>query len=152
MDETTLPADFNGVFTFTNWTSEDFEARWDSVHYTFPALKTTPLIIPSATPEQVQSIRKKFALELALKVWHNSDKFLKMQDVPAGGTPPLYTDSDIAPFVQKCLEPLEIGQAKVKVEARKEPSTRKDSKGKAVTQVFGLDDGVSLVGEGTVVG
>ncbi len=109
-----LPADFDGVFRFTNFTDRDFKARWNSIEYTFPAQKSTPMIIPGATPEEVQSIRKKFARELAEREFYDTPKFIKMNDVPMGGTPALYTDSDLAPFIQRCLEPLPIAQAVMK--------------------------------------
>lgn len=138
-----LPADFDGTFRFTNFTDDDFKARWDNIEYTFPAMKTTPMIIPSATPEQVQSIRKKFAKELAVQEWYKTDKFNRMNAHTPGGRPALYTDSDIAPFAQKCLEPLPIAQATIKVLPKEDESRfRKDRKGRNVTRV--LDEGESL--------
>ncbi len=138
-----LPSDFDGVFRFTNYTNEDFVAKWNNIAYTFPASKTSPMIIPNATPEEVQSIRKKFAKELAVKVWYGTAKFKSMNDVPPGGTPALYTDSDIAPFVQRCLEPLPIAQA-VATPLPKDSADnyRKNSKGRPITRV--LEEGESL--------
>lgn len=151
-NETTVP-EFDGVFRFTNWTDKDFTSKWDSVEYTFPALKTVPLLIPNATPEQVQSIRKKFALDLATEIFYNSDKFksmdLTVEQSQANMVPALYTDKDIAPYVQRCLEPLPIAQVKTKAVAGKDVNLSRDEKGKVVTRV--LDDGESLVGNGQVV-
>ena len=69
-----------------------------------------------------------------------------MDNVPAGGIPALYTDSDIAPFVQKCLEPLPLAQAKAKVLPRDDENRyTKNSKGKPVTRV--LTEGESLTSQ-----
>ena len=134
----TLPAEYDGVFRFTNFTNEDFKAKWANIEYTFPAMKTTPMIIPSATPEEVQSIRKKFAKELATVEWYKTPKFVGMNTLTPGGTPALYTDSDLAPFIQNCLEPLPVAQAKVKVLPMSfdEKNMRQDEEGKPVTRVL----------------
>lgn len=110
-----LPEDFDGVFRFTNFTEQEFTAKWNNIEYMFPPMKTTPMIIANATPEEVQHIRKKFAKELAVKVFYESDKFKFMNDKERGQVPALYTDSDIAPYVQRCLEPLPIAKATVTV-------------------------------------
>jgi hypothetical protein len=112
MENNVLPSEFNGVFYFTNFTDRDFKAKWNSVEYTFPAMKSTPMIISGASPEDVQVIRKKFARELATEVWYSTDKFKYMDSPDRGQRPATYTDSDLAPFIQKCLEPLPIGQVK----------------------------------------
>lgn len=104
-----LPVDFDGVFRFTNFTDADFKARWNKIEYTFPAMKTTPIIIPGATPEEVQNIRKKFAKELAESEFYKTDKFKRLDDKINGANPATYTESDLAPFIQKCLEPLPVG-------------------------------------------
>ncbi len=149
--ENILPADFDGVFRFTNFTKEDFTARWGGIEYTFPAQKTTPMVIPGATPEEVQYIRKKFAKELALREFYDTKKFKTMNNVPPGGTPALYTDSDLAPFIQRCLEPLPIAQATMKAVPRIADDTnfRKDEEGNNVTQI--LDKKKSLLQEGAGV-
>lgn len=113
-DINALPVDFDGVFRFTNFTDRDFKARWNSIEYTFPAQKSTPMIIPGATPEEVQTIRKKFARELAEREFYETPKFVHMNAPVPGGTPALYTDGDLAPFIQKCLDPLPIAQATIK--------------------------------------
>ena len=137
-EENILPADFDGVFKFTNFTDEDFTAMWDKVAYTFPANKTSPMIIGGATPKEVESIRKKFARELAVREWYKTPKFIRMNAPIVGtGNPALYTDSDIAPFSQRCLEPLPIAPTK----AVKLPSD-KDSNYSESTQI--IDKNVSL--------
>lgn len=146
-----LPEDFDGIFRFTNFTDTEFKARWNSVEYTFPALKTTPMIIAGATPEEVQSIRKKFAKELAIQVFYGTSKFEGMQSQGKnGGTPPLYTESDLAPFIQRCLEPLPVGSAKAKALPKDDGSRlRKDDEGNPVSRV--LKTGESLIKEGTPI-
>lgn len=155
-DRNALPADFDGIFRFTNFTDSDFVARWGNVEYTFPALKTTPMIIPAATPEEVQNIRKKFAKELAEREFYKSEKLKTLEaQTPIGSVgsfrmAAVYTDNDLKPFIQKCLEPLPIAQATVRVLPREDESKfRKDEEGKNVTQV--LDKKKSLLGEGSGV-
>lgn len=111
-----LPADFDGTFRFTNWTDRDFTSKWGGKEYIFPALKTTPMIILSATPYEIQNIRKKFAKELAEREFFLSPKYTKLDSMnqnPArsGGISSAvgYNPGELEPFVQKCLEPLPIG-------------------------------------------
>ncbi len=144
--ENVLPKDFDGTFKFTNYTDSDFTARWNSIEYTFPALKSVPIVIPNATPLEVQNIRKKFAKELAIREWYKTPKFQGMNNVPMGGTPALYTDSDIAPFVQRCLEPLPLGHTTSKaVEKNEDSKFTTDAKGRKRTRV--LDPNESLMGQ-----
>lgn len=142
-----LPADFDGVFRFTNYTDHEFRARWNSVEYVFPSLSTVPMIIPGATPEDVQHIRKKFAKELAVAQFYESDKFKRLNAHVPGGIPALYTDSDIAPFVQRCLEPLPLAQAKITILPKdSEENYRKDRKGRNVTRVLDKDESLLTKG------
>jgi len=151
--ENVLPKDFDGTFRFTNYTDREFKARWNSVEYTFPPMKTTPMIIADATPLEVQNIRKKFAKELATQEWFKTPKFegmntshLDKTGQPTGGMPALYTDKDIAPFVQRCLEPLPLAQAKIEVIKTDDSSKfTKDNKGRPRTRV--LQDGESLMAQ-----
>lgn len=146
-----LPRDFDGVFRFTNFTDSDFKAKWGGLEYKFPAKKTSPMIIPGATPEEVQHIRKKFAKELAIIVFYDTPKFDSMNKHIPGGVPALYTDADLAPFIQRCLEPLPISQvtAQVTHKDNTEDNLRKDRKGKNVTKV--LDESESLLQQGSGV-
>lgn len=141
-----LPGDFDGTFRFTNGRDTEFKARWNSVEYTFPPMKTTPIIIPTATPLEIQSIRKKFAREWAIEEWYKTPKFIGMNAHVPGGTPALYTDSDLMPLIQKCLEPLPIAQAKIEViKTDNDSKFTKDQKGRPRTRVLG--DGESLVSQ-----
>ena len=113
--EQVLPEDFDGTFRFTNDSDEDFVGRWDSKEYVFPARTTSPITIFNATPLEIQQIRKKFAKDWATEMFYSSDKFKYMNDKERGQTPALYTESDLAPFIQMCLEPLPIAQATTRV-------------------------------------
>lgn len=146
----TVPMDFDGVFRFTNGTDEDFTAKWNNIEYTFPANKTSPLIIPNETQEGIQSIRKKFANELGVREFFKSQKGTAMESRAAGPRPALYTDADIAEYVQRCLEPLPIEQAKTRiVKEDLEAVFKKDKRGQPLTRAIDLDD--SLIQDGSVV-
>lgn len=146
-----LPADFDGVFRFTNSSDQEFKARWGGIEYTFPAAKTIPLIIPGATPEEVQHIRKKFAGEWALNEFAKTDKFKKLNEHIPGGHPAPYTESDLAPFIAKCLEPLPLAQAAMRMIPKDNDNFRKDDDGHNVTTVIeGKSQGkLSLTGKGS---
>ncbi len=147
-DNNVLPVDFDGVFRFTNFTDEVFTAKWGGIEYIYEPQSTTPMVISNATPEEIQHIRKKFARELAIVVFYKTPKFVGMNATQPGGVPALYTDSDLAPFIQRCLEPLPISapRAKAVPQTLNEDQLRKDNKGKNVTKV--LEDGDSLTENG----
>ncbi len=149
----TLPADFDGIFRFTNPSDEDFVAKWDNREYIFPANSTSPMVIRNATPEEVQQIRKKFAQDLAEREFFKSEKLKKMEasELLPDGTPRftsfkkagLYSiDSDLAPYIQRCLEPLPISHALVR-EVEREDITdkmaRDERSGELVTDVIDRD-------------
>lgn len=146
-----LPENFDGTFPFTNYTDHDFVDYWNSVKYTFPAHSTVNLIIPDESPLGVQEIRKKFARNLAVKVFYDTDTYkIREGEAPMGSgkIPAIFTDADLAPYVQKCLEPLPKSQARLeKVEIdQTEKKMRRDSKGKRVTKV--VQDGEDLMNGG----
>ena len=145
-----LPEDFDGVFKFTNHTDEDFTAKWNKVEYTFPANKTSPMIM-NFTPVEIQSIRKKFARELATREFMKSNKFKEMNVHTPGGTPPTYTDTELTEFIQKCLVPLPIAQAKAKATKSKpiEDINSRDEEGELRTTV--LNEKKSLIKEGSTI-
>lgn len=121
--EKTLPADFDGVFRFTNWTDEDFVGVWGKKGYLFPARKTSPMVIPDHSPIEIQHIRKKFAKDLGELAYYNDKKGgyknMMKQERNTDGSPKLnsihqagsYTIDDLAPYIQRCLEPLPISKA-----------------------------------------
>lgn len=110
-NDMTLPVGFDGVFRFTNFTDRDFAAKWNNVEYTFPAMSTSPMVILGEMPENVQHIRKKFAKELAEREFYSTEKFKYMNAPERGERPAIYTDADLEPFIQRCLEPLPIAHA-----------------------------------------
>jgi len=119
--EPILPEDFDGVFKFTNWTEEDFVGKWGSKEYKFPALATSPMIIPDHSPIEIQHIRKKFAKDLAEREFFKSQQYssLHKQERNSDGSPRLnsiqqagtYSIETLTPFIQKCLEPLQNARA-----------------------------------------
>lgn len=117
-----LPADFDGVFRFTNWTDQEFIGVWGKKEYHFAPNTTSPMIIPEHSPLEIQAIRKKFAKDLAEREFFRSDKYELMRNAEGAmgnrtmsgiqqATP--YTDADLAEYTQKCLRPLEIKRADV---------------------------------------
>ena len=123
--EATLPVDFNGVFTFTNWSDEDFVGRWGSKDYLFPAEASSPMLMPEFSPVEVQHIRKKFAKDLAereffkttnykrlLKQERNDDGSVRLNGMHSAGT---YSLDELATLIQHCLKPLQVKKAEVKI-------------------------------------
>ena len=118
-----LPEDFDGTFRFTNWTDEDFVGKWGSKEYRFPARTTSPIIITSATPLEIQQIRKKFAKDLAEREFGKSQEYQKFmsQEKNSDGSPRLnsihqaasYSIETLTPYIQKCLEPLSLARATI---------------------------------------
>lgn len=121
--ETVLPEDFDGTFRFTNWTDEDFIGKWGSKEYRFPAGTTSPIVMTNQTPLEIQSIRKKFAKDLAEREFFKSQQYAKFasQEKNSDGSARLnsihmagtYSLDTLAPFIQRCLEPLQVSKAEV---------------------------------------
>lgn len=143
---TVLPEDFNGTFYFTNASDEDFTALWGGKAYTYPAKKTTPMIIYNATPLEVQNIRKKFAKEYAEREFFKSERAKQMTAVErTNGVPSLnsihqanvYSDNELKAYIQQCLEPLEIAKPIVQevVKENIEDRLTRDEDGEINTQI-----------------
>lgn len=118
--EATLPENFDGTFWFTNPTKEEFVGIWGKKEYHFAPETTSKMIMPDYTPLEVQHIRKKFAKDLAEREFFKSqsyESFRSQEGSPNNRTmsgihqAATYTLGDLTPFIQKCLEPLEIAQA-----------------------------------------
>lgn len=130
-----METEFDGVFKFTNASKEDFKVMWNSKEYTFPAESTCPLIIPNESQENIQNIRKKFALKYAQREFDKSTEGKKIAKEGAKHfSPATYNETILEPFVQQCLAPLPITTAKV-VEVKK------------VKTQF-IDNGTAIIGEG----
>lgn len=114
----TNPNYLNGTFYFSNSDKEDFVALWNNVEYIFPAETCSPMIIPGVTPEEMQTIRKRFALKWAQQQWYGGKDYKKMNKA-GGRIPAIPSDKVYEPYIQMCLNPLPIKQARVQ-EAPKE--------------------------------
>lgn len=122
--------DFDGVFRFTNATDEDFTALWNNKEYLFVAGKTSPIIIPNESLENIQEIRKRWAYQLATREFYRG----KIKDVAGNtytklnkmgnGLPPTFDQKILEPMIETCLKPLPIVQAKVKEVVKREPKFR----------------------------
>lgn len=147
-----LPVSFTGTFYFTNFTKDEFTAKWNNVAYMFPPLKTSPMLM-NESPSVIQHIRKKFARELAIECYYQHRDFkalTKKNDGIGGGAShgALYSEMDLAPFIQRCLEPLPAASVKTRVLPKDtEDNYKKNAKGKNVTRV--LDPDESLLGQGS---
>jgi hypothetical protein len=139
LTQPTVPQVFDGRFFFTNPYKDDFTGRWNGTDYTFAAGTSSPLIIMDATPLEIQSIRKKFAKELGLREFYKSKAYKAMDNKKFGVTPPTYAEADIAPYIQRCLEPLPISTAKITTHAKKDPVLKTDARGKKVIKVLGAE-------------
>lgn len=161
--DTTLPEDFDGIFRFTNRDTEEFTAMWDGKSYTFPPKSTSPLIIVSESPLGIQSIRKKFAREWALKMFFAGKKFDKVdgtlyeslaKEERNNNMPTMnsihqartYSESDLAPLIQMCLEPLPTARAKVAIDPKVpvEEKLTKDEEGEIVTRAVKTKEDLKL--------
>jgi len=121
--EETLNPNFEGIFYFTNPTSKDYTHLWNNKEYTFPAMKTVPLIIPTETLEATQEIRKRFAYDLALADFYGGQEYkrlVKIGNATPSGTPVMFNDKVLEPMIELCLKPLEKSVAKVKAVKEKE--------------------------------
>ena len=120
--EDTLPEDFNGVFPFTNWSEEDFIGVWGKKEYRYPALSTSPMILPEYSPLEIQHIRKKFAKDLAEREFFKAQEYKTLSGQE--GTPgnrtmnsihqaATYSLDTLTPFIQKALQALPVSKAVV---------------------------------------
>lgn len=122
--ESVLPKDFDGVFKFSNPSTEDFVGVWSKKEYLFPAGTMTVLMIPEHSPLEVQHIRKKFARDLAEREYYKSKQYEHARSregtrskngmiQPTGqgmSHAGAYTLKDLEPYIQKCLEPLPLSE------------------------------------------
>ncbi len=103
----------NGVLYFSNTGDEDFKVLWNNIEYVFPASSRSPMLIPGVTPEELREIRKRFAVKWATDEWFKSKEYKKM--VKDGGRIPAIPNEKVfEPFIQMCLNPLPVKEAKSK--------------------------------------
>lgn len=106
---------FDGVFRFTNSSDEDFKFMWNNKEYTFPAKSTTPMIMPQFSSEEIQSIRKKAAYKYAVREFAKSKEGIKIaKEAAKHFSPAVYDEKVLQPFIDSCLQPLPVGEMKVK--------------------------------------
>jgi len=105
---------------FTNPTKKDRKYLWNNKEYTFPAESTVPLVIPTETLENIQEIRKRFALRMAEERVYEGEitpggyNYNKMKEM-GNGMPPTFDPKILEPFIEECLKPLAVKRAEVKV-------------------------------------
>lgn len=154
--DTILPEDFTGVFHFTNSSDEDFTGVWGGKEYLFPAMTTSPMVIPEHSPLEVQYIRKKFAKDLAEREFYNSDSYKKLmaQERNSDGSVRLngihsagtYSLDQLTQYIQKCLEPLPLSKALV-TEIQKphiEDFLSKNDAGEFNTTSYGMKETIDV--------
>lgn len=136
-------------FPFTNRSDEEFVGTWGKKAYTFKAMTTTPMLgmIHDATPLELQGIRKKFAKDWAtLQFFKKEGRVLEGQERNPDGSPRFnsihmarsYTDSDLAPYIQMCLEPMPESDAIVEEVqgVSLEETLNRDEEGNLVTEAI----------------
>lgn len=128
---TELPKDYKGTLHFTNFSDEDFTAKWDNVAYTFPAKSTVPLQIATASPIQTFNIRMMFAKQLADREFRKSARAgtlnKKNEGVQSIHAAVSYTETELDSYINQCLKPLPITEVRtetVETEGVKRPKAR----------------------------
>lgn len=126
-----LPKDYTGTLHFTNFSDEEFQAKWNNVVYTFPLKSTVPLFIPTASPIETFNIRTMFAKQLADREFRKSKKAgdlnKKNEGAQSLAAAVSYTENELDAYIKKCLDPLPITEVKtetVEPEGRKRPQAR----------------------------
>lgn len=137
--------DFSGVFYFTNPTKNERKYLWNNREYSFPPESTVPLVILSEPLENIQEIRKRFALRMAWErffegeVLPTGQDYNKMKEM-GGGMPPTIDEKLLEPFVAECLKPLPIRKGTVRP-----GKSIDDEKNYKSTKAIGKDDNPSYV-------
>lgn len=130
---------FDGVFKFTNASDEDFIARWNNKDYIFPAQTTCPMIISGESPENIQNIRKKWALKWAQREFFKSKEGKNIEKVASKQfIPATYDEKLLEPFIQQCLSPLPLSSTIVK-DAPKQ-------------NLHFIEGGTAIIGDGSSLG
>lgn len=159
--DTTLPEGFTGTFYFTNYSKEDFVAKWGGKEYTFPAETTSPMIIPEHSPLEIQQIRKKFAKDLAEREFYKSKGYqvLAKQEGTQGNRTmnsihqaAAYSIETLTPFIQKALEPLPVSQAIVRAapKVRLEERLSRNEDGELSSAAVKSDKDLESLAKGTM--
>lgn len=115
--------DFGGVYYFTNPTNVPRTYLWNNKEYTYEPESRSPMIISNESLENIQEIRKRFAYRMAQERLYEGEpvkdvkgnvvfEYAKAKEM-GGGLPPTFEDKILEPFIQECLQPLEIKKAGV---------------------------------------
>ena len=156
-----LPENFDGLVRFTNWSDEDFQAKYNSKEYTIPANSTVVIspLMPERSPLELLNVCKKFALDLATREWGKTQWYkdqLKRERNPDGSPRAQWSfsgastysidDPKFAELIEKGLYIYKTAKATISESQRPKLEERlsKDNKGrlnsKAVEQGAGLQD------------
>jgi hypothetical protein len=155
-----LPENFDGLVRFTNWSDEDFTAKYNSKEYLIPANSTVVLspLMPDRSPIELLNICKKLALDLATREWGKTqwykDQLKRERNVDgsprgygmSGASTYSIEDPKFAALIEKGLYVYPTAKAKIsdmprpKLEERlsRDPEGRLNTK--AVKQGAGLQD------------
>ena len=120
------PADFDGVFRFTNATQEDFTALWNNKEYLFPKTSTCPMIIEGETLESIQEIRKRFAMKLAQREYFKTKGFQKIANGNGKSVLSSINAEELQKYIDQCLEPLPVASVVV---TKKKTDSEKNYRG-----------------------
>lgn len=155
-----LPENFDGLVRFTNWSDEDFTAKYNSKEYLIPANSTVVIspLMPEFSPLILLNICKKFALDLATREfgktqWYK-DQLKRERNVDgsprgygmSGASTYSIDDPKFAELIEKGLYIYKTAKATISESQRPKLEERlsKDNKGrlnsKAVEQGAGLQD------------
>lgn len=128
---TELPKDYSGALYFTNFSEEEFQAKWNNTIYTFPPKSTVPLFIPTASPIETFNIRTMFAKQLGDREFRKSKRAgelnAKNEGVQSLSASLSYTENELDSYIKRCLEPLPRSEVKTEVvesEGKKRPQAR----------------------------
>ena len=155
-----LPENFDGLVRFTNWSDEDFTAKYNSKEYLIPANSTVVIspLMPEFSPLILLNICKKFALDLATREFGKSqwykDQLKRERNVDgsprgygmSGASTYSIDDPKFAELIEKGLYIYKTAKATISESQRPKLEERlsKDNKGrlnsKAVEQGAGLQD------------
>jgi hypothetical protein len=138
---------FDGRFFITNPYEVDHVCKWNGVEYLFKSMTTSPLMIMDANPIETQNIRRKFAEEIGTAAFMRSKDYKKLQGMEVknkGAGVPTYasakqSNSPLAPYIQRCLEPLPVVPAKVTKREKRDPELKRDEHGKQVIRLLDHD-------------
>lgn len=139
MENEVTAEDFDGVFKFTNASKEDFTAMWNNVEYTYPAETRCPMVIPNEPAENIQNIRKRFALKYAQREFSKSVQGKAIEkEGQKHFMPATWNEKLLEPHIQQCLSPLPIASAV----ARRVPKVKTET----------IDGGTAVIGDASSIG